>query len=591
MTTGSGGADAELLRPARLRALEVVGLRAEVDERMDEFAEWVRIDLRVPVALVSIVRPDSQVFPGMAGLPEPWASRRSTPLTHSFCQHVVLTAEPLAITDAREHPRIRHNLAIDDLGVVAYAGMPLTDGDGNVLGSLCAIDTTARRWTSAEIDTLGRIARACSTEIRLRLARYDRGVEEVRRDTVEFDQQRSFERSQTLLAASQAFSATATRADVLDRIRDLVRSELHPTVVVTVLVEGGRLHRIGDLGEPALSEWFDRDAGTPAAAAIRLGRLIHHADRADVDASYPPETRAEFRHLGLHSLVAVPLPERDALAGAIVLGWDRPNPLEPADLLVLASIAGYAGQAFVRADVLGHRIAVAHEMQDAMLTALPTFPGLEMAARYEPADARENVGGDWYDAVPVGKAVAVSVGDVIGHSLDAVSIMGQVRSMLRQSTWDHPGAPPSAILSAFESANTELALGAAGTAVLAHLRRLAGRWSVTWTNAGHPPPILMPPHGPAVLLAEHDALFGFAATARLPRTDHHAVLEPGTTLFLYTDGLIERRGVDLDTGTSALVDLLTGLRDRPVGEVVDGAVDALAAGAPDDVVAFAIRFR
>src|SRR4029078_3149204 len=112
-------------------------------------------------------------------------STRSTPLTHSFCQHVVTSAEPLIVPDAREHPLLRDNRAVHDLGVVAYAGMPLTDETGNVLGSLCAIDIRPRPWTDEKLPALPAFAHACSTELRLRLVGYEAPVERARRDQVE----------------------------------------------------------------------------------------------------------------------------------------------------------------------------------------------------------------------------------------------------------------------------------------------------------------------------------------------------------------------------------------------------------------------
>ncbi|WP_394425437.1 GAF domain-containing protein [Streptomyces sp. SGAir0957] len=98
--------------------------------------------LDVPVALVSLVVEGEQFFPGMIGLKEPWASLRRTPLTHSMCQHVVADEEPFTVADARAEARTRDSAAIEDLGVVGYAGMPLTDTEGRVLGALCAIDTS-----------------------------------------------------------------------------------------------------------------------------------------------------------------------------------------------------------------------------------------------------------------------------------------------------------------------------------------------------------------------------------------------------------------------------------------------------------------
>jgi hypothetical protein len=168
--------------------------------------------------------------------------------------------------------------------------------------------------------------------------------------------------------------------------------------------------------------------------------------------------------------------------------------------------------------------------------------------------------------------------------------MGQVRSMLRQAAWDHPAGSPAGTLTAFERANTGLGVGAAGTAVLASLRRsTTGEWSMTWTNAGHPPPIVIGTDGSTALLDEHDALFGFPIMRR-PRVDHHITVTPGTTLFLYTDGLVERRGQDLDEGTDRLRELLARLHDRPIRELVDTVVAVLGSDSPDDVVAFAIAF-
>jgi GAF domain-containing protein len=604
--TGSGGG---LTDPARLRALDHTGLGAEPDPEMDFFAGWVRRALGVPFALVSLVRADRHVLPGAAGLPEPWASTRALPLGRLFCRDVVTTGRPLAVTDARRHPLPGDTLTLLDLGVVAYAGVPLADGAGNVLGALCAADTEARSWTDDQLTALRDIARACATELRLRLVRFGARQDGNRRDEFEQAQRRAYQRSQTLLLASQSFTDTRTVDDVRARFHELVTTELHPVHVEIVLLDDrGRLRRVdGEPGGPARgdadpeargSRSFPVTAPLPSAVAVRERHIVHHFDRDDFDRSYPAQTRATLRRLGLHSVVAVPLPGADEPIGAVVLGWPVRNAVEPADLLTITTVAGYAGHALDRARVLHHRISVAHELQNAMLTTLPTIHGLPMAARYEPADSRENVGGDWFDAAPLTdpaqpghRILAVSVGDTVGHALQAATIMGQARSMLRQSAWDHPAGPPSLILRAFETASLGLGLAATGSAVVAHLCRTpGGRWSMTWTNAGHPPPVLLLPDGTTEVLSDHDALFGFRLTSSLPRRDHRHDLPPGTTLFLYTDGLVERRGIDIDAGIAALLAVLDQVRDRPPQEIVDTTVTRLAPDAPDDVVAFAIRF-
>ncbi|QJY45311.1 GAF domain-containing SpoIIE family protein phosphatase [Pseudonocardia broussonetiae] len=596
--------------PARLRALEQSGLGSRSDPEMERIATRVQRWLDVPVALVSLVQPEQQVFPGFVGLPEPWASRRATPLSHSFCQHVVASAEPLIVENAPEHPLVRDNLAIPDLGVMAYAGMPLTDTEGHVLGSLCAIDTRPRPWTPGQIEALRDLAWGCSVELRLRLARFDAEQERARRDLLEGDLRTSFDQSQSMLLTAQAFTRTATVTDVRDRISELAsaRDVVAPSYVgISLLGPDGRLHRYdgnsglaaadGTAGEAdGTSPVYRPEADVPSAASVRLARIVHHGDRTDFDAAYPAPARRLLRDLGLHSVVAVPLTGDSGVIGSMVLGWDEPRRFDPVELLPLTTVAGFAAQALHRAELLQHRIGVAQQLQNAMLSPLPAVPGLVMAARYRSADSREHVGGDWYDAAVLpdgpsgGRAVAVSVGDVLGHNLGAATVMGQLRPMLRQACWDHAGSPPSHALAALESATAGLGLGAMGTAVLAHLRaEPTGAWTVSWTNAGHPPPVVLAPGEPPRLLEEHDHLFGVAALASSARHDHEVRLVPGSLLFLYSDGLVEQRGRDIDEGLDRLTTLLDRHRDVSCQRLVDVVVERLAADAADDVVVLALR--
>jgi hypothetical protein len=157
---------------ARLRALQETGLLDSPREvRFDRHAELASQVLGAPVALVSLVDEDRQFFKSCLGLPEPWSSARQTPLSHSFCQHAVAAREPLLVDDAREHPVLRDNLAIRDLDVIAYAGIPLIDGRGHALGSLCVIDNRPRQWTSNQVRLLESIAAAVLAEIELDRAR------------------------------------------------------------------------------------------------------------------------------------------------------------------------------------------------------------------------------------------------------------------------------------------------------------------------------------------------------------------------------------------------------------------------------------
>lgn len=149
-----------------LRELELLDSAFEAAfERLTKLATKI---LDVPVALVSLVDDQRQFFKSSVGLAEPWASRRQTPLSHSFCQHVVNSGTPLVVKDARLDPLLKDNLAIPDLGVIGYAGMPMTTSDHQTLGSFCVIDTKPHHWTEHELDILQDLRDLVMTEIELR---------------------------------------------------------------------------------------------------------------------------------------------------------------------------------------------------------------------------------------------------------------------------------------------------------------------------------------------------------------------------------------------------------------------------------------
>jgi signal transduction histidine kinase len=158
--------------PLRLNALRRTALLdSPAEASFDRLTRLAVRLLRVPVALISLVDEQRQFFKSHAGLAEPWATRRQTPLSHSFCQHVVTSGQPLIVEDARNHPLVRNNLAVADLQVVAYAGVPLVSPEGHVLGSFCAIDTQPRAWKVEEVDALKDLAALAMSEIGLKRAR------------------------------------------------------------------------------------------------------------------------------------------------------------------------------------------------------------------------------------------------------------------------------------------------------------------------------------------------------------------------------------------------------------------------------------
>jgi GAF domain-containing protein len=141
-------------------------LPAEAVPIFDRFARLVADRLNVPVALVSLVDVNGQVFPGAFGLPEPWLSERATPLSHSFCRHVITSGDALVVGNANDDALVANNPAVMELGVIAYAGVPLRTGDGPVVGAMCAIDHQPRVWTPEQLGDLTELAAACSLALR-----------------------------------------------------------------------------------------------------------------------------------------------------------------------------------------------------------------------------------------------------------------------------------------------------------------------------------------------------------------------------------------------------------------------------------------
>ncbi|MFC0005767.1 SpoIIE family protein phosphatase [Micromonospora siamensis] len=583
--------------PARLRSLAETGLDNRADEAFDRFARLVSDLLEVPVALVSLVGRDRQFFPGAIGLPEPWAERRQTPLSHSFCQHVVDIEVPMVLPDARLYPRVRDNLAIPDLGVVAYAGMPLTDLEGRVLGALCAIDSKPRAWTARQLRTLADLAAACSSELRLRIA-LD-GAQDARRQTEE-----AHGRLTMLAEMSETLGGTLDVNTSVERLGH---------AMVPVLADWCLVTLVDRAGEPRTVSAVHRDPERAAEAArfadlmttglgprsitrsvLRSGQsvLVSAGTVADVaERTTLPEMPALAERLGFASHLSVPITAagRGAVIGCITLvnGPDR-RPFDDGDLHTAQDIGRRAGQAVGNSWMYGEQRHVAEVLQHSMLPALPRPAGVELAARYQPVADRVEVGGDWYDAFvqPDGDLV-VAIGDVAGHDIEAAATMGQLRNLVRGNAFGRTD-PVAGLLTHLDEAIRGLRIPTVATAVLARLRHAdTGGLTLSWCNAGHPPPLLVRVGGAVeVLDAPREPLLGLARPIR--RTGRETPLAPGDTLLLYTDGLVERRDRPLDEGLEELVDRLTGGDRLTVDELCDRLVTAVH-NREDDIALLAAR--
>ncbi|WP_298805273.1 GAF domain-containing SpoIIE family protein phosphatase [uncultured Pseudokineococcus sp.] len=565
------------------------------DASFDRYARLVRTQLGVPTALVSLVTLDGQAFPGALGLPLPWQEERSTPLTHSVCQHVVRTRAAFACEDVRELPELPGSLATDDLGVVAYAGHPLRDADGVVVGSLCAVDGVPRRWSEDDLQVLADLAGSCSSEIALRQLRERadaalRASEGSRRlaDAAE-------RRSRLLLALSEGLARTSTADDVVRAVAPLAREELGAASAHLHVLAGTRQRLLAvepdaDPSDPPLERRVDaRDA---VGAAVRGRATVVAEDRTALLAEHPATDLGAGAGDG--TAVVVPLQVAGRVLGALALTWTGSGRPDAAALGVVTATAGYVGQAVARAQLLAEQRSTATLLQEAMLTELPQPDHLQLVARYVPAARDAEVGGDWYDALvtPDG-ATHVVIGDVVGHDMRAAAAMGQLRSLLRTMVWAQQESP-SHVLSRVDEAMRGLHVSCLATCVLARVEQdpddaAAGVRRLRWSSAGHLPPLLLGPDGTAHQLpGSGDLLLGVRTGT--PRHDHEAVLEPGSTLLLSTDGLVERRDRSLLDGVDALRRSLERHGGLPLDQLADALLDDLVGGhGEDDVALLALR--
>ena len=235
-------------------------------------------------------------------------------------------------------------------------------------------------------------------------------------------------------------------------------------------------------------------------------------------------------------------------------------------------------------------VQVAEALQRSLLTEPPVTAGLETAVRYQPAARHTEVGGDWYDVfcLPDG-ATALVIGDVAGHDVPAATTMAQARGMLRGIA-QSVGSRPAAVLGSLDRAFDTLGMTTPVTAVVGVIepRTGSGDALLRWSNAGHPPPVLLCADG-TVRLLEHAPERLLGVTPDASRSDHEVGLHIGDTVLLYTDGLVERRDRALDEGTAELLDSVRPLVAAPLGELCDALLAGLPGRAEDDVALLAVR--
>jgi PAS domain-containing protein len=409
---------------------------------------------------------------------------------------------------------------------------------------------------------------------------------------------------------SEALAGTLDVERALRRLADQVVPGFADWVSLQTYDERGQSHRVvvhhrdrSRDADVALAEAGIRTGlspQTPSRQAVQTGDPVLLPEVSDEQlAEFVPHegTRAVISRLGVGSVLSVPLPGRDEVRGSMTMVRTAGSTAyAPPDLTVGVEVGRRAGVALDTLALYARQRDLAAELQRSLLTDPPESEQTEVVVRYVAAAEEAQVGGDWYDAFlqEDGSTVLV-IGDVMGHDNRAAAAMGQVRALLRGIGYT-TGTGPAEMLSRLDAAIEGLRVQTTATGLVVQVDpREAGDTgpaTLCWSNAGHPPAIVVPPGGGSVVLEtdEPDLLLG--VLAHIDRQESQAVLEPGGTLLLYTDGLIERRGESLDEGLTALKSAIDRFSDLPLPQMCDQVLaELLPDELDDDVAVVAVRLR
>jgi PAS domain S-box-containing protein len=396
--------------------------------------------------------------------------------------------------------------------------------------------------------------------------------------------------------------ATATTLADLERIvvgRGMAVLGADGGAVLSRAPDGGwRLSASASLGADVQQKYatLPYDSPLPACWTARTGQRLLLLTAAD-GIAFDPGMADVHADTGHRSWATLPLLVRDECLGCLAVSWVDDRPVARDELDLLESLAAQCAQALDRMQALDAERRAASEvarmsetMQLALLTEPPQPPGLHIAVRYRPAAQDAQVGGDWYDAFVVRDATCLVVGDVSGHDREAAAAMSQLRNLLRGIAYA-VDQRPAGVLTTLDHAVHDLQGDTLATLVLAEIAPYApddDRHTLTWANAGHLPPLLVRPDGTVELLeVPTDLMLGVLPD--VSRRDHTTVLEPGSTVMLYTDGLVERRDESLGDSLDELRRAVRYLGTLPLEDMCDAVLGLLRGIVEDDIALLAVR--
>ncbi|MGY2082243.1 SpoIIE family protein phosphatase [Blastococcus sp. SYSU DS0539] len=373
------------------------------------------------------------------------------------------------------------------------------------------------------------------------------------------------ERSAFLLEASRLMADAADVAETVERLSGLVVSGLADVCVIDLVTEQGMTRPIARHRDPARQPWLDRLRESqlaqhspvhPVARALREGRTQWVRDVAEARDLFEAVTVDSAllhaaRRLELTGLVSVPMIVDGRRLGVVTLAVDRRRPpFTAADVDVAEQLALQLAQVVDKVQRFEFEERTSHTLQASLLPpSPPQLPSLTTAVRYVAATQGVDVGGDFYDVVRLpGDQVALVVGDVVGHDITAAATMGQLRSVTRAMSADRP--TPAVLIDRLQHNWDLFELQRMATALFATLDPATGELRIA--SAGHLPPLLCTPGTAEYLPVRPTRMLGAPPA---PAEEWTGVLPVGATLLLFTDGLVESRGADIDEGLDRLLEV------------------------------------
>jgi PAS domain S-box-containing protein len=399
--------------------------------------------------------------------------------------------------------------------------------------------------------------------------------------------ERAADRTARLQAATAALSVAVTREQVAEVIIEHALRALDAAAALSLLTtDESSLDLIRATGYPedVVRRWrrYTAPRYGGVADALRARQVVWHTSPEALHAAYP-EHEPLPDAIGRGARAAVPLLLGDHALGVLYLNFRDRRVFQPEDLAFLLTLGRQCAQALDRAQFYEREHTIAETLQRSLLPArLTDVPGVRTAARYLPASREANVGGDWYDAMPLADGrLALVIGDVAGRGLRAASVMGRLRSAVRACATE-PHSPDALVRRLHRMLDRE------EMATLVYLVLDPVERTASYTNAGHLPPLRVDPEGRAEFLPGASAPLCRLGASYQTFT---AAVPDGSTLLLYTDGLVEDRARStIDEGLERLRVLVQEAQDRTPESLVQRIVAAASSEREldDDVAVMAV---